>query len=128
MISMTNMRTNFAYGSNINEEQMRRRCPHSSLQGKATLPGYQFFINKRGVASIRRKPGKQVWGLIYTLTQNDEDSLDSHEGVPKYYTKKDLPELNAFCYIGTSTTENPKSPPGRAMDSPFLVYGARGGT
>jgi len=34
----------FAYGSNMNEEQMRVRCPDSQMQGIARLVGYEFYM------------------------------------------------------------------------------------
>jgi len=32
----------------------------------------------------------EVWGLVYSLEQEDEDRLDGNEGVPVAYTKEDL--------------------------------------
>jgi hypothetical protein len=46
----------FAYGSNLSPEQMARRCPDSIFLGKATLRGYRWQINERGVANIVAAP------------------------------------------------------------------------
>lgn len=43
----------FAYGSNMDEAaQMAERCPGAEVIGLATLPGYRFVINQRGVATL----------------------------------------------------------------------------
>src|SRR3990167_10380669 len=95
----------YAYGSNMDAEQMLKRCPQSIFQEKETLSGYQFFINKRGFASIRKKKNSQVWGIIYSISVSDENSLDRYEGYPKIYEKLDILELKAFCYIDHTTEE-----------------------
>lgn len=46
----------FAYGSNLSPEQMGRRCPDSIFLGKATLRGYRWQVNERGVANIVEVP------------------------------------------------------------------------
>lgn len=98
------MKRYFAYGSNMDEEQMAepRRCPEAEKVGNAQLSGYEFFINVRGVASIREQENKIVYGIIYNISEADEKNLDLREGFnknPRDYDKKDLPELNAFFYI-----------------------------
>ena len=103
-----NKKRYFAYGSNMDAEQILRRCPQSERQEKAKLSGFEFFINRRGVASIRRKASKNVWGIVYSITKNDEVSLDEYEGYPDVYKKERLSELNAFCYI--DPTEESGSP------------------
>jgi len=95
----------YAYGSNMDAEQMLKRCPQSIFKEKETLSGYQFFINKRGYASIRKKKNSQVWGIIYNISVSDEASLDRYEEYPKIYGKLDLPELKAFCYIDLTPEE-----------------------
>ena len=77
----------FAYGSNINEEQMAQRCPQALFQGKATLPDYRYMINQRGVATVVPHPGSTVTGILWTLTPEDENTMDRYEGVPVYYTR-----------------------------------------
>ena len=51
----------FAYGSNINLEQMADRCPAAEVVGTAVLDGYELlFRGKRsgyGVATIEPQPG-----------------------------------------------------------------------
>jgi hypothetical protein len=71
----------FAYGSNMDPRQMRLRCPNAERIQTATLPGYRFLINRRGVATIERHAKSSVMGVVWKLTRECERSLDLHEGV-----------------------------------------------
>ena len=75
------MRRYFAYGSNMDARQMKERCPQSEKQEIVELSGYEFFINKRGVANIRQNKDKKVVGIVYTISEDDEKELDKCEGV-----------------------------------------------
>lgn len=83
--------TYFAYGSNMDKEQMAVRCPESKFLGVARLPGYNFQIYERGYASIYSDKSKQVHGVLWQLTEEDWDRLDRYEGL-KYnlYFKSDV--------------------------------------
>ncbi|MFH1704190.1 MAG: gamma-glutamylcyclotransferase family protein [Nitrospirota bacterium] len=71
----------FAYGSNMDAEQMARRCPEATFIAKAQLKGYRFLINKRGVATIVFDANSIVFGLVWHISERDEQSLDEFEGV-----------------------------------------------
>ncbi|KAK4043961.1 hypothetical protein C8A01DRAFT_31834 [Parachaetomium inaequale] len=74
----------FAYGSNLHVAQMAKRCPESLFMGKATLPGYRWQINQRGVANVvEAGPNFCVKGLVYAVTPKDRRALDKSEGVAK---------------------------------------------
>lgn len=78
----------FGYGSNLWREQMSLRCPLSQYLGVGRLQGYRWMINNRGYANVVLNPGTDVYGLVYTLSYDDERSLDRNEGVPFAYTKE----------------------------------------
>ncbi|KAL8847178.1 MAG: hypothetical protein Q9221_007779 [Calogaya cf. arnoldii] len=80
----------FAYGSNLSLSQMTARCPSSSYIGIARLTHYRWIINRRGYANIvqTENPSDIVYGLVYVLTNDDEEQLDLREGVPWAYTKE----------------------------------------
>ncbi len=75
----------FAYGSNMNWEQMQRRCPSSQFFGLARLPNYCFAIarhsrlRKCGTANIFPQQGSEVWGIVYDVSVSDLITLDSFE-------------------------------------------------
>ena len=73
----------FAYGSNINLDQMTFRCPSAEVVSPVTLNGYRLLF--RGVATIAPDPVAQVKGLLWKLTPECERSLDHYEGYPNYY-------------------------------------------
>lgn len=60
----------FAYGSNMDRQQMRGRCPGAVLLGTARLPGYRFIINRAGVASVVSMGcPMRYWGFSGILLQ-----------------------------------------------------------
>jgi gamma-glutamylcyclotransferase (GGCT)/AIG2-like uncharacterized protein YtfP len=76
----------FAYGSNLDPEQMKSRCPESQVVGLASLDDYRVtfprFSNDwgGGTASIHLAHGKKVWGVLYELSDGDLQKLDEYEG------------------------------------------------
>jgi len=88
------MKFYFAYGSNMNLEQMKCRCPDSKLLGVAILKGYRFVYDgyssyrKGAVANIVESPDEVVYGALYEISDSDEENLDRYEGYPTYYQKK----------------------------------------
>lgn len=71
----------FAYGSNMDMEQMRRRCPGAVCIDTAVLHGWKFALDEVGYATIIPEAGASVPGLLWTLTDADEAALDTYEGV-----------------------------------------------
>ena len=78
----------FAYGSNLNQKQMRRRCKDSRFIKKIILKNYVLtFRSKYGAADIEKKKGKNVYGALYNISKSDERRLDIYEEYPTLYTK-----------------------------------------
>ena len=73
----------FAYGSNIDKDQMQKRCPTAEFIGTGILNGYHFIITKRGYATLVSMENAFVPGVIWRLTGDDEHSLDLYEGYKK---------------------------------------------
>ena len=75
----------FAYGSNLDPEQMRRRCPGHHVVGLAELRDFRLSgpLTSHdwggGVASVSVAHGDQVWGVVHELTEDDLASLDRYE-------------------------------------------------
>lgn len=77
----------FAYGSNMNPEQIRQRCTGADVLGPARLTGHAlgFFGNNRlwdgGLETVVPAPGHTLWGVLYSLGHTDADSLDAWQGI-----------------------------------------------
>ena len=72
-----------AYGSNINIEQMRRRCPTAIIIGKATLRDFRLVFRggiEHAVATIEPHRGGSVPLLVWAIGTDDERALDRYEG------------------------------------------------
>ena len=54
----------FAYGSNINLEQMEHRCPDAQLVGPVTLQNYELQFRGSGFATVAPKKDCVVHGLL----------------------------------------------------------------
>lgn len=75
------MKLHFAYGSNLWRDQMRRRCPRHQVCGIGVLKGYRWIISERGYANIVKSGQDEVYGVIYQISESDEQRLDQCEGV-----------------------------------------------
>ena len=80
----------FAYGSNINLEQMEHRCPDAQLVGPVTLQNYELQFRGSGFATVAPKKDCVVHGLLWKLTPKSEQALDRYEGYPRHYTKEQV--------------------------------------
>ena len=78
----------FAYGSNINLNQMSYRCPDASVVGPVALENYELLFRRGGFATIAPKEGGKVHGLLWSLSPECERSLDHYEGFPRFYDKR----------------------------------------
>jgi len=76
----------FAYGANLNVDNMSMRCPNAEPIVPFTLPDYDLVF--RGVADIEQKAGSQVRGALWDITDKCEASLDIFEGYPTLYRKE----------------------------------------
>lgn len=82
-----------AYGSNLNLEQMARRCPTAKVVGTTMLEDYQLTF--RRVATIEPQKGSFVPVAIWEIDKLSEIALDRYEGYPRLYRKEYLEiELN----------------------------------
>ncbi len=78
----------FAYGSNLNHFQMKRRCKDSIFLKKINLKDFQLtFRSKYRAADIERKKGSSVPGALFEISKSDEKRLDIYEDYPILYKK-----------------------------------------
>ncbi len=116
----TSGRMYFAYGSNMDAAQMRRRCPEAMRLANGVLAGWRFRINPRGVATVVPEDSGVVNGILWRISASDERSLDGYEGVKAgLYKKANLRvqagqgrECEAVVYVATDARIGRAARPG----------------
>lgn len=82
-----------AYGSNLNKEQMVKRCPDAEFVGPTSIPDFYLLFRGSpgcGVATIEPREGSVVQAGIWKISRKDEQALDRYEGYPAVYHKETL--------------------------------------
>jgi gamma-glutamylcyclotransferase (GGCT)/AIG2-like uncharacterized protein YtfP len=83
----------FAYGSNLDEVQLCERCPGAAAEATGALADFRLAFTAysagwgAGVADVVACPGSRVWGVVFSLTDDDLESLDRFEGYPEQYDR-----------------------------------------
>ena len=98
----------FAYGSNLNLFQMKRRCKDSIFLKKYELKGYRLnFRSKYRAADIEKSKNSLVPGALFEISKSDEKKLDVYEDYPVLYEKLYFPYYNkkVMTYIMVNKTE-----------------------
>jgi len=86
----------FAYASNMDPVQMRRRCPGAAFLRPACARGYALAFTrystqrKGGSADMVEAPEDAVWGALYEVDEEGLRSLDKWEGVPYAYRRGEV--------------------------------------
>lgn len=106
----------FAYGSNLNQKQMKERCPDSKPLFTAVLPNYKLvFVGwsrqwRGGVASIKSFRGERVRGAIYEVTEACLQRLDRYESgynrLKVTVVGEDDEHIEAVTYVKTGRLED----------------------
>ena len=98
----------FAYGSNLNLFQMKRRCKDSVFLKKYELKGYRLnFRSKYRAADIEKSKNSIVPGALFEISKSDEKKLDVYEDFPVLYKKLYFSYYNkkVMTYIMVNKTE-----------------------
>ena len=98
----------FAYGSNLNLFQMKRRCKDSIFLKKYDLKGYRLnFRSKYRAADIEKSKNFLVPGALFEISKSDEKKLDVYEDYPILYKKLYFTYYNktVMTYIMVNKTE-----------------------
>ena len=88
----------FAYGSNMNMDQMAFRCPDASVVGVVRVDDYRLTFcgsGYAGVATILPQPGSHVDGVLWRISAADEKHLDFYEGYPRLYGKEPVEVIDS---------------------------------
>ena len=98
----------FAYGSNLNHFQMKRRCKDSIFLKKINLNNFRLtFRSKYRAADIEYKKNSIVPGALFEISKSDEKKLDVYEDFPILYKKLYFTYYNktVMTYIMVNKTE-----------------------
>lgn len=82
----------FAYGSNLNLKEMKKRCPSGRIIGKGILKDYRLVYRGKENSSwlnVERKEGENVPIGIWEIDNCDLSALDDYEGFPELYRKEE---------------------------------------
>lgn len=97
-----------SYGSNLNIQQMKYRCPNAKPVGTAWIHGYQLMFkgSKTGAyLTIEKAENAKVPVAVWEVSETDERRLDAYEGCPTFYYKTEMEvtvkrqKIKAFVYI-----------------------------
>lgn len=101
-----------AYGSNLNHEQMSKRCPKAKFIGTGVLQNYRLVF--RGVADIEYSHGSKVMIGLWNVSNDCVDALDRYEGYPSLYGRNNVQiyrgagkHTDAFIYFMNSMDYRP---------------------
>ena len=93
------MKYYFAYGSNLNLIQMKKRCPDFKKIGSSILDDYKLLFRKHhkngnAYLTIEKAKDKVVPIGIYEISEKDEATLDKREGIKEHCYKKEYLECD----------------------------------
>lgn len=87
----------FAYGSNMNLQQMKERCPHSEKLGIGYMEDAEVYFPSfyepwdSGMAGYKKSPGNIMWGVLFELDHRDLEVMRDYED---YVPGRDSKENN----------------------------------
>ena len=98
----------FAYGSNLNHFQMKKRCKDSIFLKKINLSNFRLtFRSKYRAADIEPKKNSTVPGGLFKISRSDEKKLDVYEDYPILYKKYYFTYYNKKVMTYTMTKKTP---------------------
>src|SRR5438270_13584124 len=106
----------------MDPKQMASRCPGAVALGRARLADYELvFVWDSpgwggGVATVIPSSSREVWGVLWDLTEKHVEALDRYEGVAVgAYTREHLDVetdkglVKAVIYLATATRQKKPS-------------------
>jgi len=110
----------FAYGSNLSKDQMRERVGDWKKAEKASLQKWKLIFNVKsstwggGAANVKKtgNPNDVVWGVIYSMTQEQLDVLTSkYEKISPQFKKVECDNQKRFAWVYIFSPNKPSLKP-----------------
>lgn len=102
----------FAYGTNLNLDQMKVRCPNIKIIKMVLLKDFTLYFTSRSIPSIKYEDNAETWGVLFDIDKSCENSLDKYEGFPTLYLKKNIEvidkdggKFDCFAYVANEVQE-----------------------
>lgn len=92
-----NTRYYFAYGANMNPENMAYRCPAAANPRPFRLQGWQLKFYTH--ATVEPNAHAETPGVLWEITDQCELELDRFEGFPVYYNKRQVTQDNISLFF-----------------------------
>ncbi|MGB9791799.1 MAG: gamma-glutamylcyclotransferase family protein [Thermacetogeniaceae bacterium] len=87
----------FAYGSNMDSKRLKERIGRFPERVPGVLRDWKLAFNKAakalpgvGFANIVLCPGERVEGILYAVTKEELLKLDTYEGFPTHYERREV--------------------------------------
>ncbi len=100
---------------------MQDRCPEHRVIGNGTLKGFRWIITTRGYANVVKSNPDEVHGIVYEISESDENSLDNYEGVQTGDYRKEMLKIEIGgerkeCLVYVDPTEEEGRPKREYID------------
>jgi gamma-glutamylcyclotransferase len=122
----------FAYGSNLDEEQMKVRCPAARGLERARLADHRLAFThysnrwQGGAADVVPERGAAVWGVVYAMGPDDFARLDPFEsGYERVSLEVEMERARRMRVTSYSVREKGEYAPHPQYLEKMLRWGAR---
>ena len=104
------MKLYFAYGANLNQDNMAWRCPDAVTVQPFYLLDWRLAFSS--VATIQPCQGDRVPGALWAISDQDEQALDVFEGWPSLYRKETIQQDDLAFMVYVMNSDQPAEPSG----------------
>lgn len=83
----------FAYGNEMDADQMTEYCSSAKFIGTAQVAGYHVVFKgfpSGHYAAMEEEADSLVYGVVWEIDDAEEDGLDRAHGIPNIYDKGDM--------------------------------------
>jgi hypothetical protein len=104
------MKLYFAYGANLNRDNMAWRCPDAVAVQPFYLMDWRLAFSS--VATIQPSVGERAPGALWAISDRDEQALDVFEGWPSLYRKERIGQDGLEFMVYIMNSDRPSEPSG----------------